>query len=68
VLRGAQGDAIGWQCGPVLGVYLHGLFESATVTRALFGQSTRTLDDSFDGLADLVEAGFGADRLRWLCG
>jgi adenosylcobyric acid synthase len=23
-LRGAQGDAIGWQCGSVLGVYLHG--------------------------------------------
>ena len=67
-LRGAQGDAIGWQCGPVLGVYLHGMFESPTVVRALFGQSMPTLDDNLDGLADLVEAGFGADRLRWLCG
>jgi len=66
-LRGAQGDAIGWQCGPVLGVYLHGMFESATVVRALFGQSMPTLDDNLDGLADLVESGFGADRLRWLC-
>jgi adenosylcobyric acid synthase len=52
----------------VLGVYLHGMFESATVVRALFGQSMPTLDDNLDGLADLVEAGFGADRLRWLCG
>jgi adenosylcobyric acid synthase len=66
-LRGQQGDTIGWQCGPVLGVYLHGLFESAAITRALFGQSIRTLDDSLDGLADFVEAGFGASALQSLC-
>jgi adenosylcobyric acid synthase len=66
VLRGASGEAIGWQCGPVLGVYLHGLFESAAVVRALFGQAVRTLDDSLDGLADLVEAGFGTASLSAL--
>jgi adenosylcobyric acid synthase len=63
VLRGARGEAIGWQHGAVLGIYMHGLFESAAVVRSLFGQTTRTLDDSLERLADLVEAGFGAKGL-----
>jgi adenosylcobyric acid synthase len=67
VLHDARGDAIGWQRGPVLGVYLHGLFESAAVLHALFGQSARTLDESLDGLADLAEAGFGSKTLKGLC-
>jgi adenosylcobyric acid synthase len=67
VLHDAKGDAIGWQSGPVLGVYLHGLFESAPAVHALFGQSMRTLDDSLEGLADMVEAGFGAPTLQGLC-
>jgi adenosylcobyric acid synthase len=66
-LRGSEGDVIGWQCGPVLGVYLHGLFESTALTRALFGQSIRTLDNSLDGLADLVESAFGTAPLQALC-
>jgi adenosylcobyric acid synthase len=66
VLRGASGEAIGWQHGAVLGVYLHGLFESAAVVRSLFGQTARTLDDSLERLADLLEAGFGAKGLRAL--
>ena len=67
VLCGAEGEVIGWQSGPVLGVYLHGLFESAAVVRALFGDATRTLDNDLDRLADLVEAGFGAATLQGLC-
>ncbi|MCM3566035.1 cobyric acid synthase [Hydrogenophaga intermedia] len=54
-LRDHRGDAIGWQCGPVLGVYAHGLFEEASVVRALFGVRTRTLDASLDRLADFVD-------------
>jgi adenosylcobyric acid synthase len=66
VLRGASGEDIGWQHGAVLGVFLHGLFVSAAAVRSLFGQTARTLDDNLDGLADLVEAGFGAKGLRAL--
>lgn len=51
-------DGLGWHNskGNVLGVYLHGLFEDASVLRAIFGAEVRTLDEVFDGLADFVEA------------
>ncbi len=58
VLMSANGEAIGWQSGSVLGVYLHGLFESPAVLRALFGQSVRTLDGSLNVLADMVNQHF----------
>ncbi len=54
-LRNAEGEPIGWQAGPVLGVYLHGLFENPVLLRKLFGQSTRPLDAVFDGLADFID-------------
>ena len=54
-LRNELGDPIGWQHGPVLGVYAHGLFESAEAMRALFGAGVRTLDNVFDGLADFID-------------
>ena len=57
-LRNAFGEAIGWQQGPVLGVYVHGLFESPAVMRALFGVGTRTLDSVFEGLADFIDERF----------
>ena len=63
VLLTASGEAIGWQSGSVLGVYLHGLFESPAVLRALFGQSVRTLDDSLNALADMVDLHFAAGVL-----
>jgi adenosylcobyric acid synthase len=65
-LRDAQGQAIGWQHGSVLGVYAHGLFESASVVRALFGRTTRTLDERLDGLADLVEEHLSPSGLQQL--
>jgi adenosylcobyric acid synthase len=55
VLQDAAGQAIGWQAGPVLGLYAHGLFEAPAVLRALFGATVPTLDDSFEGLADLID-------------
>ncbi len=58
VLHDEQGAAIGWQQGPTLGVYAHGLFESSTVMRALFGTEATTLDAAFDGLADLIDRHF----------
>ena len=54
-LRNVVGEPIGWQHGPVLGVYAHGLFESADAMRALFGAGVRTLDSVFDGLADFID-------------
>jgi adenosylcobyric acid synthase len=55
VLFDAAGKAIGWQSGPVLGVYAHGLFESPAVLQALFGASVPTLEDSFELLADMAQ-------------
>jgi adenosylcobyric acid synthase len=57
-LRNDAGTPIGWQRGCVLGLYAHGLFESADAMRALFGAEVRPLDTVFDGLADFIDARF----------
>ena len=54
-LRDAQGQVLGWHQGHVLGLYLHGLFEAPTITRALWGQGAPDLDAVFDGLADYLD-------------
>jgi adenosylcobyric acid synthase len=54
-LRNADGEPIGWQAGPVLGLYLHGMFENPALLRTLFGHAPRPLDDVFDGLADFID-------------
>jgi cobyric acid synthase len=65
----AEGVPVGW-CGGsghnVLGIATHGLFEDAASLRALPGQQVRTLDQSFDGLADLIDNHLGAATLRAL--
>ena len=58
VLFDSDGAAVGWQQGSVLGLYVHGLFESPAVMRALFGADVRSLDSVFDGLADFVDRHF----------
>jgi len=63
-LHDGHGTVIGWQRGPVLGVYAHGLFESAAVMRALFGAEVATLDASLDRLADLVDRSFAPGALN----
>ncbi len=68
VLHGADGRALGWQSGPVLATAVHGLFESPAVLRALFGAQVRSLDDSFDTLADLVGQHLDARFLGRLLG
>jgi adenosylcobyric acid synthase len=65
----AEGAPVGWCGGPshnVLGIATHGLFEDAASLRALLGQRVRTLDQSFDGLADLIDKHLGAATLRAL--
>jgi len=66
VLHDGAGAPIGWQAGPVLGVYTHGLFESATVLQAMFGNTAPTLDSSFETLADMLEEHLDAALLRRL--
>jgi len=63
VLMNGQGETIGWQRGNVLGLYAHGLFESAPVLRALFGAGIKPLDDVFDGLADFIDTHFEPNSL-----
>jgi adenosylcobyric acid synthase len=49
-------DGVGFVCGAVLGVYLHGLLEDPAVVAALIGDAPpRTLERTFDELADTVE-------------
>ena len=63
VLMNGQGETIGWQRGNVLGLYAHGLFESAPVLRALFGADIKPLDAVFDGLADFIDTHFEPNSL-----
>jgi adenosylcobyric acid synthase len=57
-------DGLGFTCGSVLAVYLHGLAEDPDVAEALTGsRPLRTRHDVFDGLADLVESNVDLDRL-----
>jgi adenosylcobyric acid synthase len=62
-LRDDRGEAIGWQRGNVLGVYAHGLFESPTLLRAMWGGAVPALADSFELLADLVDRHLDATLL-----
>jgi len=68
VLHDEAGQPIGWQRGPVLGLYAHGLFEQAAVLRALFGAEVPSLDESFDRIADLAEQHLDASLLSRLLG
>jgi adenosylcobyric acid synthase len=49
-------DGLGFVDGPVLGIYLHGLFEQPELLAALFDEPPqRSLEQAFDQLADAVE-------------
>ena len=66
VLFDDLGEPVGWQHGPVLGHYLHGLFEDERVLTALFDRPVRPLDQVFDELADYVDRHFEAGALAGL--
>ena len=69
VLFDRDGTPLGWQRGSVLGVYVHGLFESPAVMRALFetpATHQRSLDAVFDGLADFIDRHFAPGALHSL--
>lgn len=65
-LHDGAGETIGWQCGTVLGLYAHGLFESPAAIHAVFGTAVPSLDDSFDTLADMLESHLDASWLHQL--
>ena len=66
VLHEADSAPIGWQAGSVLGITMHGLFESSAALHALFGAHVPSLDSSFDMLADIVDEHLDAALLRRL--
>lgn len=51
----ALSAGLGWQRGPILAVYLHGLFENAAVLDALFAVRQTSPEDAFERLAAVVE-------------
>ena len=65
-LEAALPEHCGWQHGQTLAIYLHGMFESPAVMRGLFGRDTPTLDDTFNGLADFIDAHFAPGTLMSL--
>jgi adenosylcobyric acid synthase len=55
---------MGWSCGNILAVYSHGLAEDPGIVAALTGSApSKSLQDVFDGLADLIESSVDIDRL-----
>jgi adenosylcobyric acid synthase len=49
-------NGLGYVSGAVLGMYVHGIFEEPAVLTALFDeQPARSLDVTFDELADAIE-------------
>lgn len=54
-LVAALPGGLGYACGTVLGIYLHGIFEAPAVRAALFGRAGEaSLEATFDLLADAV--------------
>jgi adenosylcobyric acid synthase len=67
VLRDREGQPLAWAAGSVLATSVHGLFESPAVLRALFGVGVKSLDDSFDALAEMIDSCFAPGLLARLC-
>lgn len=61
-------DGLGFACGNILAVYLHGLAELPGVVNALTGgRPANSIDDVCNGLADLVDETIDMGRvLSWL--
>jgi adenosylcobyric acid synthase len=66
VLMDAEGQCLGWQQGAVMGLYLHGLFESEPVLHALLGGDVPSLPQVFEGLADYIDRHFEPGTLMSL--
>ncbi len=68
-IASALPDGLGWVSGPVLGVYLHGMFESVELTRALLGTApAQSLDQAINELTDQVIDALDEQMLAALAG
>jgi hypothetical protein len=68
VLKAIPGG-LGFVRGPVLAIYMHGMFETPGIVAALFGGSrSTTLDVTFDNLADAVDAGVDMELIEQALG
>ena len=64
-LTEAIAGGLGYVRDSVLGMYVHGLFESPDILRALFGTNALPkLDATFDSLADAVDAALDVQTLE----
>ena len=62
-------DGRGFASGPVLGISVHGMFEQPEIVERVFRRMPRrSLEDVFDGLADLVEEHLDIRELSRLAG
>jgi adenosylcobyric acid synthase len=64
--RPALPEGLGWQRGPVLALYLHGLFENPNVLQALFGTIATGAEATYDRLADMLTQRFVPGALMQL--
>ena len=65
----AVSGGLGWVAGSVLALYLHGLFEHEAAVQALLGAGpARSLDQTFDELADAVDTHLDMDAVAALAG
>jgi len=56
---------LGFVRGPVLASCVHGLFEAPGIVGALFGDDrSASLDETFDRLADAVDAGLDIEAIE----
>jgi adenosylcobyric acid synthase len=56
-------SGLGFARGPILGVYLHGLFEDPTFAARLLGEApSRGVEETFEKLADAVEENLALER------
>jgi adenosylcobyric acid synthase len=62
-------DGLGWNQGPVLGIYLHGALENPELLHQIFGvRPARTLDAVIDDLTDAVIAALDEHLLNEIAG
>ncbi len=65
----AMDDGLGWVAGPVLAVYVHGVFEAPAVVEALLGHAPDgNLEATFDALAGAVDEHLDMQRVAALAG
>lgn len=66
IVKNTQGSECGWQRGSVIGTTVHGLFENGNFIESLIESHPKTLEETFDKLADIVDTYFAPTFLATL--